>query len=539
MTPAIDLTAGQHRTVLALLSRYLPNTTVWAYGSRVKWTSHPASDLDLVAFAKPDQAAGVAELREAFDDSDLPFRVDLFVWDDVPSGFRKRIEAEHVVLARRERPVRKRTKGWPKVTLGNCIEMNDATYLPTEQWPFVNYLDTGNITDNRIGEIQHLVAGEDKIPSRARRKVQLGDMLYSTVRPNQRHFGIMKKVPENFLASTGFSVIRGKDGCARTDFLYWFLAQDSVVEHLHTIAEHSTSAYPSIRPVDIERLTLNLPPLPEQRAIACILGALDDKIELNRRKAETLEGTVHALFKSWFVDFDPVRTKENGEELNLGKVAGIFPREVDCHTRKPIGWRMWGLAELATYSRVSVSPYRQPEATFEHYSIPAHDAGRQPILESGACIRSNKTLIPDRAVLVSKLNPSIPRVWVPDCSGDVTKIASTEFLVFVPKPRLGCGLLSAIFSDRTFQQNLQGLATGTSKSHQRASPADVLRLECVTGEPKVFAAFESFVGPLMKKQGLMRKEIRTVAGLRDTLLPKLISGEIQLADAEEAIGAVV
>ena len=102
---AIDLTVGQRQMVLALLNRHLPNTTVWAYGSRVKWTSHSASDLDLVAFSKPKQSARVAELREAFDESNLPFRVDLFVWDDVPESFRKRIEAEHVVLAREERHV--------------------------------------------------------------------------------------------------------------------------------------------------------------------------------------------------------------------------------------------------------------------------------------------------------------------------------------------------------------------------------------------------------------------------------------------------
>ena len=164
VSSAIDLTAGQLRMVLSLLNRHLPNTTVWAYGSRVQWTSHPASDLDLVAFAKPKQSARVAKLREAFDESNLPFRVDLFVWDDMPEGFRKLIETEHAVLARKERRVHNE---WPMVTLGDCIEINEATYTSKEKWPFINYLDTGNITENRIGKIQHLVAGEDEIPSRA------------------------------------------------------------------------------------------------------------------------------------------------------------------------------------------------------------------------------------------------------------------------------------------------------------------------------------------------------------------------------------
>ena len=102
MTPVIDITAEQRQTVLALLTRHLPDTTAWACGSRVKWTSRPESDLDLVVFARPEQSARVADLREAFEESDLPFRVDLFVWDEVPEGLKKRIEVEQVALVERE-----------------------------------------------------------------------------------------------------------------------------------------------------------------------------------------------------------------------------------------------------------------------------------------------------------------------------------------------------------------------------------------------------------------------------------------------------
>ena len=215
---------------------------------------------------------------------------------------------------------------WREVALGDCVVINEDIYSPKEAWPFVNYLDTGNITENRVSDIQHLAAGEDRIPSRARRKVQLGDIVYSTVRPNQRHFGLMKDIPDNFLASTGFAVMRAKDGIADTGFIYWFLAQDHIVEYLHSIAENSTSAYPSIKPTDLEQLGIELPPLAEQRAIAHVLGTLDDKIELNRRMNETLEGMARALFKSWFVDFDPVRAKMEGRDTGLPpEVASLFP----------------------------------------------------------------------------------------------------------------------------------------------------------------------------------------------------------------------
>ena len=322
IAPAIDLTGEQRRTVLALLNRHLPNTTVWAYGSRAKWASHPASDLDLVAFAKTEQSPRIAELREAFDESFLPFSVDLFVWDDVPKDFRTRILAEHVVLTKKEVPA---CKGWPTVTLGDCIEVRDEASAPKEGWPFVNYLDTGNITENRVDEVQHLVVGQDEVPSRARRKAQPGDIVYSMVRPSRRHYGLLKRVPENFLVSTGFAVFRGKEG-VDTDFLYWFLTQDTVVDHLHAIAEHSASAYPSIRPADIERLTLSLPPVPTQRAIANILGALDDKIELNRRMSEALETVVGAMFKSWCVDphFSVAPTPDGWSDKALGDLLELL-----------------------------------------------------------------------------------------------------------------------------------------------------------------------------------------------------------------------
>ena len=304
----IDVSPGDLETVQRILQEHVPELEVRAFGSRVSWTARETSDLDLALMTtQPLDLLRVAKMREAFDESDLPFRVDLVDWASTSKNFRKVIEREYVTIA--EGKDRSESGIWPTVVLGDCVTINDSTYSPKEAWSFINYLDTANITGNRISEIQHLIAGNNTIPSRARRKVQLGDIVYSTVRPDQRHFGLLKEVPENFLASTGFAVIRGKDGLAFTDFIYWFLTQDHIVDHLHTIAEHSVSAYPSIRPSDIERLVLRLPPLPEQRAIAHVLGTLDDKIEQNRRMNETLETMARTLFKSWFIDFDPVHAK--------------------------------------------------------------------------------------------------------------------------------------------------------------------------------------------------------------------------------------
>ena len=114
----IDITAKQRKTVLALLERHLPGTAAWVYGSRTKWTARPQSDLDLVVFTTQEQRSQVGNLREAFEESNLPFRVDLFVWTDVPKSFRKQIEVEHVVLVEKEEPDSVGS-GWTSLRLGD------------------------------------------------------------------------------------------------------------------------------------------------------------------------------------------------------------------------------------------------------------------------------------------------------------------------------------------------------------------------------------------------------------------------------------
>ena len=170
---------------------------------------------------------------------------------------------------------------WRKIRLGDACVTNADSYSPKEEWEFVNYLDTGNITDNRIDSIQYIDVKNDKLPSRARRKVKTNSIVYSTVRPNQHHFGIIKTQPENFLVSTGFVVIDVDADILDADFLYYLLTQPTLVEALHAIAEQSTSAYPSIKPSDIEDLEIDVPELDMQKKIADILGSLDRKIAQN------------------------------------------------------------------------------------------------------------------------------------------------------------------------------------------------------------------------------------------------------------------
>ena len=211
---------------------------------------------------------------------------------------------------------------WKEVKLGEIARSNQSTYSPKDNWKFANYLDTGNITENRISKILFIDLMKEDLPSRARRKVRKNSIVYSTVRPNQKHFGIIKDIPENFLVSTGFSVLDVDESKANPDFVYYSLTQEKNTVSLHAVAEQSTSAYPAIKPSDIENLPVKLPPLAEQRRIAEILGSLDDKIELNNRINKNLEEQAQAIFKNWFVDFAPFGGKMPGE-WKVGKLSDI------------------------------------------------------------------------------------------------------------------------------------------------------------------------------------------------------------------------
>ena len=168
-------------------------------------------------------------------------------------------------------------ESWQKIRLGDYCKTNSATFGKSDNYAFVNYLDTGNITENIIDEIQYIDTTVDKLPSRARRKVSFNSIVYSTVRPNQKHFGIIKTQPENFLVSTGFVVIDADEKRIDSDFLYHYLTQKDVVEHLHAIAEQSTSAYPSIKPIDIENLEIMIPDIETQKKISSILTLIENK----------------------------------------------------------------------------------------------------------------------------------------------------------------------------------------------------------------------------------------------------------------------
>lgn len=386
--------------------------------------------------------------------------------------------------------------------LGDCCKTNLHTYSDKEKWSLIRYLDTGSITEGRIDEIQTLYPGVDKIPSRARRKASVGDILFSTVRPNQKHYGIIEAGTENLLVSTGFTVVTVDTTIADPYFIYYYLTQSSVIESLQAIAEQSTSTYPSIKPSDIEDIELDLPELETQKKIGSTLRMLDRKIAFNEEINDNLEQQAQAIYHERF--------------------ETVSPNDL------PSDWRIVTLGEVATISNKSFNPLKEPEILLEHYSIPAFDEARFPVFELSTSIKSNKFIIDASCFMISKLNPTTKRVWKPYClTGNA--VCSTEFIVYKAKDQSITDFLYSVIDSGSFSDFMCSHVTGSTGSRQRTTPSDTLSYELILPSEDELAEFQSLVSPMYAQMRINAIENDKLKRLRDSLLPKLMSGEIDVS----------
>jgi type I restriction enzyme, S subunit len=321
-----------------------------------------------------------------------------------------------------------------------------------------------------------------------------------------------------------------------TRFLHYLLCTDSYRQEVLASATGTTVKHTS--PERIERFTFLRPSLTQQRAIAQVLGSLDDKIELNRRMNETLEAMVRSLFKSWFIDFDPAHAKAEGHDTGLPRpLSSFFPDSLENSElgEIPKGWKIGRLRDIAEQLRDQENPLSSPDALFQHFSIPAYDDGQNPKAEYGKSIKSTKWRVPPRVVLLSKLNPEIDRVWLVDVRPDERSVCSTEFLVLSARPPFTRSFVYCLGRSPLFRRQLEGLMTGTSKSHQRAQVTSILDLPVVIPGPPIIDVFDRSAESLLARTMECRRESRSLTALRDELLPKLVSGALRLKDAESLL----
>jgi type I restriction enzyme S subunit len=296
------------------------------------------------------------------------------------------------------------------------------------------------------------------------------------------------------------------------------------------------STMPKLTQGNLRRIPVPAPPLPEQRAIAHVLGTLDDKIELNRKMNATLDEIARTLFTSWFVDFDPVRAKAEGRQpagMDAATTA-LFPdRFVDSELGPiPEGWNLQRIGDLVQVVKRTINPAQFPDEVFDHYSLPAFDNGRNPVKQVGSEIRSNKILIDRDAILVSKLNPHIPRVWLPDVSTNRRSICSTEFIVAQPAWANALPFSYSLFTSASFASMMASLVTGTTGSHQRVKPESLLSTLVPSPPEALVNRYSHVVQPMLDRILANRWQDAALAETRDALLPELLSGRVHVPDAE-------
>ncbi len=550
--PGVDLRPDHWAIVRSALRRHVPDREVLAFGSRATWTAKDYSDLDLAVMGEePLSLRTVSALDEALGSSDLPFKVDVVDWARTDSSFRAIIRRDAVTVQAprlgtpsaalaRESPRSSRdsaaTEEWVSISLRQaCTKIGSGAtprggkdvYLPKGRYAFIR---SQNILNEGFRHEGLAYIGKQHASDLAGVEVRRRDVLLNITGDSVAR--VCQVDPRILPARVNQHVAIIRPEPARLDpgFLRYFLVDPTTQAKLLSWAA-SGGTRNALTKAMIEAIDVKAPAaVSEQRSIAHILGTLDDKIELNRRMSETLEAMARALFKSWFVDFDPVRAKMEGRDTGLPReIADLYPdRMVDSEMGAiPEGWEVFRLDRLADHHTNSTSPLRSPEEEYEHFSIPAYDAGQRPSIELGETIRSNKTVLRRDAVLLSKLNPRIPRVWMPADSKERPQVCSTEFLVFTPRPPANRSLLFALFADQGFRALLKSMVTGTSKSHQRVPPKALKTQEVLAGSPRVFRVFGEAVGSLLARSLRNRSEVTTLAALRDTLLPKLIAGEIR------------
>jgi type I restriction enzyme S subunit len=190
-------------------------------------------------------------------------------------------------------------------------------------------------------------------------------------------------------------------------------------------------------------------------------------------------------------------------------------------------------------SRGGINPADFPAEVFDHYSLPAFDDGQKPQPALGTTIKSNKFPVYAASVLISKLNPNTPRVWMPELSGERRAICSTEFLVMTPKSPFTRQFSRCLFSSYGFTSEFASFVTGTSGSHQRVKPESLLSMDAIIPPDKLIEQFTETVRPWLAQSAHNIRESHTLGELRDTLLPKLLSGELRVKDAERKVAAAI
>jgi type I restriction enzyme S subunit len=518
--PKIDLNPQDWNEVCHILRKHVPEYSVWAFGSRVKWTAKAYSDLDLAIITqRPLSLTRMASIKEAFDDSNLSIRVDIVDWATTSETFRKIIEQDKVVVQKGEEEVGGISSKWAltsidelkastpgSIAIGSFRSRQKSDcYVPLG----VRVVRGTNLMAGRKFSGEFVFITEDKAKELGSSNLQPNDLVF----PHRGSIGEVGIVPddgEHYVLSSSLMKLSCDTTKATPLFIYYFFK--SSFGRYELLKNASQVGTPGIgQPLtSLKAIKLRLPPIKVQQEIATILVSLDDRIALLRETNTTLEAIALALFKSWFVDFDPVRAKQQGLEPEgmESATAELFPDSFEESELGlvPSGWgvgRVEQLLELA-YGKALKASDRIAGA------IPVYGSGGVTGYHNEAMVNAPSIVIGRKGTIGSLYWEDRPFFPI-----------DTVFYVKTKEPLTYC----------YYQLQRLGLEDmNTNEAVPGLNRNDVYRLPILAPPHEVLLAFDEIVSPLRQKIFAHSEQAQTLATLRDTLLPRLISGQLRLPD---------
>lgn len=449
---------------------------------------------------------------------------------------------------------------WKERTLGEIAENISRSFEfgPHEKIVFIN---TGDVLEGKFLHTDTIT--KVGLPGQAKKAIQKGDILFSEIRPGNKRFALVDFEADNFVVSTKFMVVKLNDPTVDLNFFYLLLTNRQTLNEFQRIAESRSGTFPQITFDTVSYFPFQIPQWDQQKAIANILGTLDDKIELNRKMNATLESMAQAMFKSWFVDFDPVidnalaagnpipeplqpkaqTRKELGDQKKSlpPDIQKLFPNQFQFNDE--LGWipEGWSTGELGDYATVKRGGSPRPIHDYlTDQGLPwvkIRDATSSPtrfLTKTKEFIKPeglSKTVMLNQGTLIlsNSATPGLPMFL------DLDACIHDGWLHF-PETR--------VFSDYYLYQlflvvRKELLLQGNGSVFTNLK-TDILRSHGVVIPPTgLLDSFDCKASAIHFKLSLLQKETESLTKLRDTLLPKLLSGELRIPDAEKLVAEQV
>ncbi|EHH1657737.1 restriction endonuclease subunit S [Enterococcus faecalis] len=387
------------------------------------------------------------------------------------------------------------------------------------------FLNTSDIEKGKIIKQDYMEVS--KLPGQAKKSIKNGDILYSEIRPKNGRYCLVNGIDEDkYVVSTKLMVLRCISNTILNEYLYYYLTSKPIINYLQGIAESRSGTFPQITFSELSKLKIKVPDIKYQIKIVEFIKQLDSKIELNSQIISNLEELASTLFKRWFVDFEFPDKNGNPYKSSGGKMVDSELGEI------PEGWEIIKLSDLVVQIKETFNPNKTEVEKVNHFSIPNFDSKKFPVIENVNTIKSNKTKITDFTVLFSKMNPNFERVWLTELNKSYLNVCSPEFIALDCKNINLQTYTYFLCKSTAFNRFLVNNATGSTGSRQRIKPSIAMGFKFV-GAVDLINQYGEICSGISEQIMNLRNQIENLEEMRDALLPKLLSGEIELPEDEK------